>query len=148
MDICIRPAVIADIPAMCDVASKSFSVPWSEKQFSDGLSSFSQFFFVCITNEKVVGYISLMSVANEGEILSVATEPIYRRQGIAKLLIEKAFEFFREKNCERVFLEVRNSNTPAIDLYMKFGFSQISQRKNYYSSPREDALIFEKTLII
>ena len=48
----------------------------------------------------------------------------------------------KEKNVARLLLEVRESNEPAKNLYIKNGFSPIAVRKNYYTSPREDALLY------
>jgi ribosomal-protein-alanine N-acetyltransferase len=64
--------------------------------------------------------------------------------GIAQKLIDKMYETMLKKDVQRITLEVRKSNTPAISLYEKNGFSPIAVRKNYYTSPLEDGIVMEK----
>ncbi|MEM2518912.1 MAG: GNAT family N-acetyltransferase, partial [Nitrososphaerota archaeon] len=79
--------------------------------------------------------------------ISIAVLPEYRRAGIATALMEKAMEALKNVyGCSEIFLEVRVSNTPAINLYEKLGFIKIERIKNYYLDG-EDAYLMARELI-
>lgn len=88
----------------------------------------------------LLGYGGISLVADEAEIITVAVSPAYRRQGIARALMEHMLRLAEEARAS-VFLEVRASNTPARELYLSLGFAETGIRKNYYTSPREDAVL-------
>jgi ribosomal-protein-alanine N-acetyltransferase len=85
-------------------------------------------------------------VADELHILSVATLPEFRRQGLARALLEYAIGFSRIRKCRSILLEVRRSNEGAIRLYRAFGFSAIGIRPRYYADNFEDAIEMILTL--
>ncbi len=93
-----------------------------------------------------VGYLGLEGVLDEGYIANVAVHPGYRRRGIASILLEEMIRLGHEKEFSFLTLEVRPSNHPAIALYTHQGFKEEGRRKNFYSDPREDALIMTKRL--
>ena len=70
----------------------------------------------------------------------------YENNGIATLLLNTVFNFAKENNITRIFLEVRPSNIHAIKLYEKNDFKTISTRKNYYKDNNEDAIIYLKEI--
>ncbi len=72
----------------------------------------------------------------EREVLNIAVKPEFRRQGFGALLLDH--EVKRKAN---IFLEVRESNGPAIQLYKNAGFIQLSRRRDYYDNPRESAIV-------
>ena len=87
-----------------------------------------------------LGYAGLQTVLDEGYINNVAVAPDYRRQGVAGELIA-AFIRFGKAKLAFLTLEVRASNTPAIQFYEKYGFAEAGRRKNYYDDPKEDAIL-------
>ena len=89
----------------------------------------------------VLGYASLQTVLDEGYINNLAVLPAYRRLGIASALLEDFRRFGEAKGLAFLTLEVRASNAPAIALYTKHGYTQAGRRKNYYSHPKEDAIL-------
>ena len=97
--------------------------------------------------EKILGYVGMYICFEEGEITNVAVLKDAQNSGIGKCLLEKAFEEAFVLGVERVVLEVRVSNEPAIHLYQKMGFENVGTRKNFYDFPKEDAfiMIFERT---
>ena len=78
--------------------------------------------------------------------MNVAVSPAYRRQGIGESLMVALMEALKERGIESLTLEVRASNEGAIALYDRLGFQQVGRRPNYYTDPREDALIMRKEL--
>lgn len=126
-----------------------FSRPWSKKMLAEELENQCAAFLVaeeCVTG-KVVGYAGLLVVADEGYITNVAVFPEYRRRGIAAQIIDVFCKFALGNHLAFLTLEVRPSNTAAIELYHSFGFEQVGRRKNYYDLPKEDALILTRNFV-
>ncbi len=102
--------------------------------------------FVAKKEWEIVGVLCLLLTPDTADILDIAVDENYQRMGVAKKLMEFSAEFCLQKGIECQLLEVRKSNYKAIALYEKCGFEQISVRKNYYSSPVEDAVIYRREL--
>ena len=119
-----------------------FSPPWTEGSLMRELYSDSALFLTAISEGEVVGYAILHSIAqDEAEIYKIAVSEKFRRKGVAALLMHEMMEHVKKNKIEHTFLEVRESNTPAIMLYNKFGFESVARRYNYYQDPVENALI-------
>ena len=88
--------------------------------------------------------VGIKPVIDEGYITNVAVYPAYRRQGAGTALLKRVFEFAVEEKLRFVSLEVRVSNSAAVSLYEKLGFTTEGRRKDFYRNPREDALIMTK----
>lgn len=125
-----------------------FSVPWSKVSLKEEIDNGYANFWVAIDkNEKVLGYAGLNFVLDEGYITNVAVFPQYRCKGIAKKLLETLVDFAQDKNLKFISLEVRKSNISAIYLYKNLDFLAVGGRKNFYSCPKEDAVIMTRYLI-
>ncbi len=124
-----------------------FSEPWSAEGLLDSYKSGTKF-FAAENGSRLIGYIGIKAVIDEGYITNVAVFPQYRRKGAATALINKVFEYAMEKSLSFVSLEVRVSNSEAVSLYEKLGFVTEGQRKDFYRNPREDALIMTKRFSI
>jgi ribosomal-protein-alanine N-acetyltransferase len=99
-----------------------------------------QDFRVAIDGNRIVGFLVARTLtAEEREILNLAVAPDFRRKGVARALLESAFEGF----CGSVFLEVRESNGVAQEFYKSLGFKELSQRAGYYDSPPETAIVMK-----
>ncbi len=120
-----------------------FSTPWSAKTIADAYKTGTKF-FVAEKDGKVLGYVGISAIIDEGYITNIAVFPKYRKMGVGTALLEYLFNFAREKELSFISLEVRESNSNAISLYKKFGFTKEGKRKNFYSLPTEDALILTK----
>ena len=124
-----------------------FSLPWSRQALISQLPDDMHMFIAAIGDDgKVLGYVGMMYVLDEGYITNVAVSPEHRRLGIADALINALIDRANEKDLSFVTLEVRKSNVPAIELYIKNGFSEVGLRKNYYTKPTEDAILMTRFL--
>lgn len=112
----------------------------------DMSNSNNTLYFGAIYNDIIVGYIAITYVIDSIDILSIVTMKSYENIGIASFLLEYIFNFAKKNNVNKIFLEVRTSNTKAINLYEKNNFKLISKRKNYYTDTKEDALIYLKEI--
>ncbi len=131
----------AHIAKVAAIERETFSVPWSEQAFTDTLFMENVIFYAASVNGEVAGYCGIYLAADEGEITNVAVSLPYRRHKIAGMLLHETIETACEKGAQRIFLEVRSQNGPAIQLYRKTGFEVIGIRKNYYAFPDDDALV-------
>ena len=121
-----------------------FADPWSENSVASELQNPLSLWLVAMDGEKLAGYVGSQTVLGESDMMNVAVDGAYRRQGVGKMLIEALVEHLKARESHCLTLEVRASNTPARSLYASLGFSEIGRRKNYYRNPREDALILRK----
>ena len=94
----------------------------------------------------IVGYIVARETAGELHINNVAVRAQYRRRGIGAALLNRILEEARRRKANAAFLEVRSANLPAQALYEKSGFKAIARRADYYSEPREDAVVMSLVL--
>ena len=151
MELCLyraeeREGSEALLESLLLLEERCFSDPWSRGMMQSALADPSILVFALREGECLVGYLMLMSVLPDGEILNLAVMPEYRRQGLADKLFDACLAYCRGVGIEMLFLEVRASNTPAVSLYEKQGFVTVGRRKNYYRYPKEDALVMRLLL--
>lgn len=142
-NICIVPLEERHIKDIARLEDLCFSEPWSEEGILEAYRLGTKF-FIAENSKQLMGYIGIKAVIDEGYITNVAVYPQYRGIGVATALINKVFDFAKEKGLSFVSLEVRASNTAAVSLYEKTGFKEEGRRKDFYRLPREDALIMTK----
>ena len=130
------------LDGVVNIENICFANPWSRADLEAQLTLDTSHFVVATVDEKVVGYTGLQVFSGEGYVTNVAVLPEYRRQGIAKMLIEKQLQ----NEMSFITLEVRESNLPAIKLYESFGFENVGIRPKFYSNPTENAIIMTKYL--
>ena len=118
---------------------------WSADSFRSEVKKENGIVLCFINDENIIALLSGYFAEGEGDITSVAVEPEFCRNGLAKQLINE-FEDHLPDSTENIFLEVRESNIPAIKLYQKCGFEKLSIRKNFYVNPRENAIVMMKKL--
>ena len=140
--ISILPLEKEDISEIAKLEKLCFSQPWSEKAFLDAIAVGNSYFVAAKTTENlIVGYGGMYFAAGEGYIYNIAVKKEFRGQKIGRAIIQKLIDYSLKKNLEFLSLEVRESNTPAINLYKKMNFKIIGKRKGFYSCPKEDAFI-------
>lgn len=142
-DFKISPINQSHIAAVAKLESVCFSEPWSADGILDSYKHGTRF-FIAENGNHIMGYIGIKPVADEGYITNVAVFPKYRRMGVATALLGKVFSFARENGLCFVSLEVRKSNNAAVQLYKNNGFICEGVRRDFYRSPKEDALIMTK----
>lgn len=120
--------------------------PWTARQYEDSIRQEHVHYFVAELDGEAVGFVGVGVVGMEAEIHSIAVAETAKRQGVGYALLSHSADWLSENGVEELFLEVRESNTPAINLYTKSGFHIIGKRPNYYSLPTEDAYVMKKQL--
>ena len=138
----VIPMTAAHLPKIAALERVCFpNDPWSGELFRAALECPDT---VLLAAEKedgaVLGYAVLSEVLDEGNLDKIDVDPRCRLKGVADALLSALTDFGRN-SLSVLYLEVRASNLPAIALYEKHGFVPVGRRKNYYESPREDALL-------
>lgn len=139
-------AALSDLAAVVQIERASFSSPWTEKMLRAEIEGnpFARFVLARRKGDReILGYLCYWVVFEELRIMNVAVAPPWRRRGIARMLVDHALSEGRSQGVRRVLLEVRASNEPALSLYRRFGFERTALRRNYYSDPKEDAILME-----
>ena len=134
------------LPEIIKIENEAFSPPWSEGSLLREVGIEDARFCAGMTDGKVSGFCITHISGDEGEIYQIAAEAHMRRQGIGSALMEDAVKFAEGRGLQRLFLEVRAGNAPALALYKRCGFREIGRRRKYYVNPIEDALIMERGL--
>lgn len=129
------------IPQIEEIERECFSRPWTAEQLRSQMRDAQHEFIASVNDGRVLGYVGLMYVLDEGYISNVAVHPDARRQGIGDALIDALAAKAAELELAFLTLEVRESNAPAIALYAKHSFHPVGKRKNYYDAPTEDAVL-------
>lgn len=142
MKFIIRDFNEADMLQIANITQESFTSPWSIKSFLAEYENPQSIFKVAEIDNEIIGYILVKVILDEAEILSLAIKTSFRRKGIASALLKDVILKLKDivKIC---YLEVRISNTEAINLYKKLGFKEYGIRKDYYIAPQEDALLMK-----
>ena len=138
----IRQMKKEDATEVEQIEKECFYQTWSTQGFIDALDH-SAFFLVAEEAKQILGYVGMYVTVPEGEITNVAVKPEYRDRKIGSALVEQMQQWSLEHGVNRIVLEVRSGNMPAICLYEHKGFVKLGVRKNFYQFPKEDADIME-----
>lgn len=129
-----------EIPVILEIEQLCFMDPWSERMIENSLKSGLDTWLL-LTEEGAAGYCVFRIVADECELLRIAVRPEYRGRDLSKKLMDQLVFYSRQKDVKSIFLEVRESNERARNLYRSYGFTEEGIRKHYYLNPCEDAVI-------
>ena len=147
MDYQLIPLAHEHLGQAAEIERLCFSDPCSEKMLAEHLANPCSLTLAAVGDTgRLLGYVGLLAVVDEGYITNVAVRPDCRCQGVASSLLQALEARGSARNLTFLTLEVRQSNAPARALYDKLGYLQAGLRRNYYENPREDAIIMTKTL--
>ena len=144
----MRPASRADLPELARLEQRAFTDPWSEAQLLEAFGWSGSVMLVAEDAGRITGYVLARSIVDEGEILSIATDPDLRRAGIGRTLLAAATATLEARGVRSLWLEVRTSNAPARAMYAAAGFVESGVRRDYYRDPVEDALVLQRVLAV
>ena len=154
----VLPMAVDDIPQVMEVDQLSFPLPWSANSYRhELLENKNAHFFVAVDDERrqqgwrgwfsqpverrVIGFVGYWYILDEAHISTIAVRPECRGQGIGEELLVAALEHAQKLGAVEASLEVGVSNAVAQNLYRKYGFAEVGERKNYYRDNSEDALL-------
>lgn len=137
-----------DLNAVMAIELRGYPYPWTRGIFLDCLRAG----YPGLAMEQdglLIGYGILSLAADEAHVLNICIDPLVQSRGLGRQLLRALVEMARNRGAQRVFLEVRPSNTPALRLYHSEGFNEIGRRPRYYpvAQGREDALVMAIELV-
>lgn len=142
MNLLIRKMTLEDIPAVIQLDHVSFSLPWPERSFrfevTDNPASRC---WVAEIDRRIAGMVVAWLFVNEVHIATIATHPDFRRMGIGSRLLSHTLLQALEEGARSSFLEVRESNLAAQEMYRRFGYEEAGRRRRYYRDNDEDAIL-------
>jgi ribosomal-protein-alanine N-acetyltransferase len=145
LEVAVRAMELDDLTHVLEIDRLSFPVPWPERSYRYELTENpASNMLVAESNgpvHRVVGFIGCWLIADEVHISTLAVHPSFRGQGIGRVLLEATLDQSVHRGAEIATLEVRVSNTTAINLYRKMGFEVVGRRPGYYRDNGEDALL-------
>ena len=146
-DLQFRPMRKSDLKAICGIEQSAYEFPWEPVTFKDCLSVG----YCCWVGERagqVAAYGIVTVGAGESHVLNVCVSPQVQGRGFGRRMMLKLMDVAKSHKAEMMLLEVRPSNTRAVELYRDLGFNEIGVRKGYYPAKngREDALVLARML--
>ena len=136
-----REMLVEDLDQVVEIEKSLFSVPWTKEGFFTFLIKEENMFFVVEEKGKILGYCSMQTVLDEGDILNVAVRRERQKEGIGYFLVDSMLMMAEARGIRTVHLEVREGNDTARRLYQRLGFTEDGLRKNYYTDPLENAVL-------
>ncbi len=142
----IREMHEEDAVFVAELENSIFNMNTKPGSLADECRRDNSVYIVACEGDSIIGYCTIIASFETADLCNIAVKEDYRKQHIAEMIFEYAVKKCRAKSVERILLEVRESNTPAILFYDKIHFEKIGMRKNYYSNPSENALILQKDI--
>lgn len=130
-----------DVADVAELERKIFTDAWSEKAIQETLEQKQTMTLLAYEDKRLIGYLILYFVLEEGEIARIAVEDAYRRQGVASKMLSELEYLCEDNGVNKLLLDVRESNETACRFYERQGFVRDGIRKNYYSDPVEDGIL-------
>ena len=131
----------AHLTGAAELERLCFSSPWSAQSLelltNDGIGVG----YLTLTDGQVSAYGGMLITVDEGQITNIAVHPDHRREGLGTAILRSLLRHAKDERLDSVSLEVRASNTAAIEMYKKAGFAEAGRRKGFYQKPTEDALV-------
>ncbi len=141
----IEPFKDKDLSDILKLERECFKEPYSRELLLREVALPITRILVAREGKELSGYIFGWVVGPTAELNRIAVRRKSRGRGIGRALLKAFVERLRAEGVEELFLEVRESNFPAINLYKSFGFKEVGRRENYYSD--EDAIVFKLNLL-
>jgi len=141
----LRPS---DLEEVLTIERQAFDPPWGRIAFEGELEAAAAESFVIREPEagSIAAYIFFRWVADEVHVFRIAVAPAWRRRGMGRELVDHCLKTAVKRGAQAVLLEVRPSNSGALQLYRQFGFRVLATRPAYYADSREAALILHRDL--
>lgn len=147
-DLQFETLTLSRLDALLIVEQCAYTHPWTRGNFIDAMASGYQIQLL-LRGDDVIGYFVAMQGVDEVHLLNITVAPTHQRQGWAHILLDALVLWSRSQNAQWLWLEVRMSNMRAREVYEKFGFRRVGERKRYYPADigeREDAIVMSVKL--
>ena len=146
-----REMTLQDLTCVTRLETEASEHPWKARHFEDSLGKAGHTCCIASLNEQHIGHGVLMTVADEAHLLIITISKTCQGKGYGKQLLQHLIEQAR-RSADTLFLEVRESNISAFNLYLNEGLGEVGRRKNYYPAtvhhPSEDAIVMALDLSV
>ena len=140
-NIIIDKMSIDDLDSIKSVLQNEFDEFWNYNVFKDELKNENSYYIIAKLENNIVGFGGIWKAVDDVHITNIVVRKKFRKLGIGNVILEHLIKIGRNiQNINSITLEVNSKNTPAINLYLKFGFKKVGLRKNYYGLD-ENAII-------
>ena len=138
-----------DLDAVAALEATTFTNPWTREMLERELqqSDVARVYVARLPERRVAAFCACWLVYDELHINTIAVDSNFRRRGLATALIVHILDDAAAQGATHAYLEVRRSNLPAQALYESLGFTVAGLRRNYYTSPEEDALVLTRSTL-
>ncbi|AIY41349.1 Ribosomal-protein-S18p-alanine acetyltransferase [Collimonas arenae] len=140
---------VEDLDEVLAIEKSVYSHPWTHGNFIDSIQSGYQCWVLRDAGGALLGYFFMMGALDEAHLLNISVHGDMHRRGIGKMLLDKVCILAHQSQMQSVLLEVRPSNTRAIEIYQRYGFAEIGRRRDYYPAAgdkREEAIVMRLSL--
>jgi ribosomal-protein-alanine N-acetyltransferase len=147
----VMPLGIDDLDDAAELHSDAFAQSWSGDEFASLMAQGGTFGFA-VRREgqaKPIGAVLARLTVDEAEILTIVVDRAARGKGIGRLLMDNVLQYLHAERAASLFLEVEETNAPALALYRRLRFEEVGRRPAYYAArdgSRTSALILKRTL--
>jgi len=136
----LRPMQVDDLEAVMAIEQSAYSHPWTRGNFRDALASAYWVQCLCLPHpqqDELLGYVVAMAGVQEAHLLNITVAPSRQGQGWAHMVLDALCLWSRRRGDEWLWLEVRESNQRALQVYERYGFRRVGLRKDYYPADRQ-----------
>lgn len=144
--IMIRVMTVQDCEAVSKIEAVCFSDAWTCSMFEELFQYPTNYYLVAEMQGQIIGFAGSCISIDTADVMNIAVLEPWREAGIGGRLLSALAEKAEEAGCEKMLLEVRQSNQTARRFYQMYGFRELTVRRNYYSMPAEDAIIMCREL--
>ncbi len=140
----LLPMTSPHLDAVMAIEASAYSFPWTRGNFVDSLAAGYDARVLYEESGAIVGYFVAMAGVDEMHLLNITVAPREWHRGHARFMLDALVAACRERGAQQLWLEVRESNERAREIYRRRGFAELGRRKGYYPAPRarrEDAIV-------
>ncbi len=148
MEAGFEPMTESRLDEVVAIERRAYAHPWTRGNFTDSLRSGYQAQLLCV-GDSIVGYFVAMQGVDEVHLLNITVDPAYQGQGWGRVLLDALALWARSQRSQWLWLEVRTSNNRAQQVYLRYGYRRVGERKHYYPADqgtREDAIVMSYKL--
>lgn len=144
----LRPMAIGEVDAVAAIEAGIYSHPWTRGNFIDSLAAGYHAQVLDQPGEGPIGYFVAMAGVDEMHLLNITVAPSWQGCGHGSRMLDAVRRMAQQSACASLWLEVRESNRHAREIYLRRGFTVVGRRRDYYpaASRREDALVMSLAL--
>ena len=134
-----------DIAEVFLIDQACFKHNWSSDSYQKEMDNILATYLVALDEDKIIGFSGYWLIVDEAHITNIAVLKAYRKKGVGQALLDRMREMSRDLGCDKMTLEVREDNYPAISFYEKNDFVTEGIRLDYYGKNSHALIMWRRT---